>query len=138
MWGIFVHTLLVRCLTWLTCAVATWSFLISGAAADPGRDFPALPLPPAVETLVGFPQPHAAGRATHLELVRRAAEGRGLPPEVADAVAHVESAYDPNAVGAVGEIALMASLAPPAHTIGRSANQRMTAASAAALSASVD
>ncbi|WP_244470750.1 lytic transglycosylase domain-containing protein [Microvirga massiliensis] len=102
-----MHTLLVRYLTCHTCAVAVWFFLASGAAADPGRDFPALPLPPTVETLVGIPQPHSAGRATHLELVRRAAEGRGLPPEVADAVAHVESAYDPNAVGAVGEIGLM-------------------------------
>jgi hypothetical protein len=39
--------------------------------------------------------------------VRRAAEERGLPPEVADAVAHVESAYKPNAVGNVGEVGLM-------------------------------
>jgi hypothetical protein len=105
--GISVRTMLVGCLTCLICAVAAWSCLISRAAADPATDFPALPLPPAVETLVGFPQPHSAGRATHLELVRSEAEQRGVPPEVADAVVHVESAYDPNAVGAVGEIGLM-------------------------------
>jgi hypothetical protein len=105
--GISVHKLPVGCLTCLIFAVATWSCLASDAAADPATDFPALPLPPVVETLVDFPQSHAAGRATHLELVRRETEERGLPSEVADAVVHVESAYDPNAVGAVGEIGLM-------------------------------
>jgi hypothetical protein len=77
------------------------------AASLPVADFPVLPLPPAVEGLVAFPQPYAKGRAAHLALITREAEQQGLPAAVADAVAHVESAYNPNAVGGVGEVGLM-------------------------------
>jgi soluble lytic murein transglycosylase-like protein len=77
------------------------------AAALPTADFPFLPLPPAVESLVAFPQPYRMGRAAHLALVTREAEQQGLPVAIADAVAHVESAYNPNAVGGVGEVGLM-------------------------------
>ncbi|MFD1703628.1 lytic transglycosylase domain-containing protein [Methylopila henanensis] len=51
--------------------------------------------------------PAPEGRAAYVALVRREAAARGLPPEVAEAVAHVESGYEPSAVGAVGEIGLM-------------------------------
>lgn len=77
------------------------------ASSEPGGPFPALPLPPAVDGLVGFPQTYSRGRSAHLPLVTRAAEAQGLPPALADAVAFVESAYDPNAVGGVGEVGLM-------------------------------
>jgi hypothetical protein len=40
-------------------------------------------------------------------MVRREAEEQGLPPDIADAVAYVESSYNPRAVGAVGEVGLM-------------------------------
>lgn len=76
-------------------------------AAAPAAEFPPLPLPPQVEGLVAFPQPYAKGRAAHLALVTRHAEQEGLPPAIADAVAHVESAYNPSAVGGVGEVGLM-------------------------------
>lgn len=66
-----------------------------------------LPLPPAVETLVGLPQTGPKGRSVYLELVTREAERAGLPAAVADAVALVESGYDPRAVGGVGEVGLM-------------------------------
>ncbi len=49
----------------------------------------------------------AAARALTIAIVRRAAEARGLPPEVAEAVAFVETGFDPSAVGGVGEIGLM-------------------------------
>jgi len=95
------------------CAMAI--FLSLGLAAaraqegagPPAADFPVLPLPPAVEGLVAFPQPYAKGRAAHLALITRQAVQEGLPPAVADAVAHVESAYNPGAVGGIGEIGLM-------------------------------
>jgi len=83
---------------------AAWAQEDAGPTA---ADFPALPLPPAVEGLVAFPQPYAKGRAAHLALITRQAVQEGLPPAVADAVAHVESAYNPGAVGGVGEIGLM-------------------------------
>jgi len=48
-----------------------------------------------------------AGRALYLSTIVREAESRGLPPAVADAVTSVESGYDPNRVGGVGEVGLM-------------------------------
>ncbi len=48
-----------------------------------------------------------SGRATFIALVREEAEKAALPVDVADAVAFVESRYDPSVVGDVGEIGLM-------------------------------
>jgi hypothetical protein len=47
------------------------------------------------------------GRAAHLALIRKYAEQMRVPVDLADAVATVESAYDPHAVGLVDEIGLM-------------------------------
>lgn len=69
--------------------------------------FPVLPPPPAVEGLIGLPQTYTKGRSTYLALITREAEQRGLPAAIADAVAKVESGFDPNAVGGVGEVGLM-------------------------------
>jgi hypothetical protein len=57
--------------------------------------------PPALEAKE--PDTSKAYRA----LIRREAEKNGLPPDIADAVAAIESGYDPGAVGGVGEIGLM-------------------------------
>ena len=95
-----------RVIPWM-CAIAVCLSALAGVRADPSSDFPALPLPPSVEGLVAFPKPHPVGRAAHVRLVRSEAEQRGLPPELADAVASVESAYNPSAVGTVGEVGLM-------------------------------
>ncbi|MFC3691180.1 lytic transglycosylase domain-containing protein [Chenggangzhangella methanolivorans] len=52
--------------------------------------------------------PHGVSeRQSYVDIVRREASARGLPPEVAEAVAHVETGFRPDAVGAVGEIGLM-------------------------------
>jgi soluble lytic murein transglycosylase-like protein len=50
---------------------------------------------------------YPVGRAAHFELVRRIATELRVPIDLADAVATVESAYDPHAVGLVDEIGLM-------------------------------
>jgi soluble lytic murein transglycosylase-like protein len=44
---------------------------------------------------------------TYRALIKREAEKNGLPPDIADAVAAIESGYDPDAIGGVGEIGLM-------------------------------
>jgi soluble lytic murein transglycosylase-like protein len=44
---------------------------------------------------------------TYRALIKREAEMNGLPPDIADAVAAIESGYDPDAIGGVGEIGLM-------------------------------
>src|SRR5215204_7721787 len=81
------------------------------AQAEPDRAgaqaFPALPLPPAIEELVGMPQTYTAARSSYLALITSEAEQRGLPAALADAVAQVESRYDPKAMGSLGEVGLM-------------------------------
>ena len=69
--------------------------------------FPLLPFPPEVGDLIGLRQTYAKGRNAHLALVRREAERYRLPPELADAVAQIESSYNPQASGALGEVGLM-------------------------------
>ncbi|WP_431311115.1 transglycosylase SLT domain-containing protein [Methylobacterium nigriterrae] len=69
--------------------------------------FPDLPLPPAIEALVGLPMIYSRGRSTYLDMITQEAIRQGLPPAVADAVAQVETAYNPNAIGGVGEVGLM-------------------------------
>ncbi|GJE10914.1 MULTISPECIES: lytic transglycosylase domain-containing protein [Methylobacterium] len=60
------------------------------------------PVPPAAA-----PMPVTDARARFLPLIARAATGTGLPIAVADAVARIESGYDPAVVGSVGEVGLM-------------------------------
>jgi Transglycosylase SLT domain len=106
---------LCRYLALLACVLAPVR-----VGAEPESHFPTLPLPPPVEGLVGMPKPHPVGRLTHVRLVRQEAQQRGLPPEVADAVAQVESAYNPNAVGTVGEVGLMQVRPTTAAMLGHS------------------
>src|SRR4051812_13295110 len=69
--------------------------------------FPLLPFPPEVGDLIGLRQTYPKGRNAHLAIIRREAERYSLPPELADAVAQIESAYNPLASGALGEVGLM-------------------------------
>ena len=63
-------------------------------------------LPPAVFPAAPPPVP-ADARARFLPLIVREAAGTGLPVAIADAVARIESGYDPGVVGSFGEIGLM-------------------------------
>lgn len=47
------------------------------------------------------------GRTEYTDLLTREAMAKGLPPAVAEAVAFVESGFNPSAVGSVGELGLM-------------------------------
>ena len=92
-------------------AVLALSPITATAQAEPDRSgaqaFPALPLPPAIEGLIGIPQTYTTARSSYLALITSEAEQRGLPAALADAVAQVESRYDPKAVGSLGEVGLM-------------------------------
>lgn len=81
---------------------------VAPAAAAPAQPV-AVPSPAA-----GDPPSETALRA----MVRAEAEARGMPPEVAEAVADVESGYNPRAVGGVGEIGLMQILPSTARMLG--------------------
>ena len=101
------------CAAHVLCAVATLTLSPLGSQTKAetnviaGADFPDLPLPPAIESLTGFPQVYSKGRNTYLALVTREAEQYGLPPAVADAVAYIDSGYSPFVVGKAGEVGLM-------------------------------
>jgi soluble lytic murein transglycosylase-like protein len=58
------------------------------------------------------------GRARYLPLLTAEANARGLPPEVADAVARVESSYNSAAIGADGERGMMQVMPPTAAMLG--------------------
>lgn len=75
--------------------------------------------PPAAGTQVAS-EPVAApvDEAGYRALIRAEAESNGLPSEVAEAVAQVESGFNPRAVGGVGEIGLMQVLPSTARMLG--------------------
>lgn len=62
--------------------------------------------------------PVADGRSRYSTLLTAEAMRRSLPPALADAVATVESAYDPGARGTSGEIGLMQVLPSTADMLG--------------------
>jgi hypothetical protein len=99
----------------LPCATMLLTGSVAGWATD-NRDqreaarqsgFPDLPLPPVIDGPPEILPKTSTTRAAYVALVRREAESQGLPPDIADAVAYVESSYNPRAVGAVGEVGLM-------------------------------
>lgn len=57
-------------------------------------------------------------RARLIGMVRAEAKTRNLPEDLAEAVAYIESAYDPEARGAVGEVGLMQVLPSTAAMMG--------------------
>jgi soluble lytic murein transglycosylase-like protein len=67
--------------------------------------------PPAVEPKVEAPkstgEPASSFRAAVRALVEQEVRNTGLPADIADAVVHVESNYNPSVIGGVGEIGLM-------------------------------
>jgi Transglycosylase SLT domain len=102
--------------------------LARGSAACTGESPPLpvkRPAPADNQTLPGA-RPQAPGqvfdavqaRKYYQELMRREAEKNGLPPDIADAVAAVESGYDPDARGSAGEVGLMQVLPETAAMLG--------------------
>lgn len=112
------------------CAACMMVLPAAGAAAESSVENPPLPVPrpqalagpksaaslpphaPAqtVERDVGTPvSPTDPGptRKAYRVLIQREADKNGLPADIAESVAAIESGYDPAAVGAVGEIGLM-------------------------------
>jgi soluble lytic murein transglycosylase-like protein len=101
------------------------------ALADPAVLPPARPAAeapaPATAASTALPEtppmavvarPSPATRNQYLPLIEREAKARGLPSEVADAVARVESGYDPGAIGGAGERGLMQVMPPTAAMLG--------------------
>ncbi|WP_271200684.1 lytic transglycosylase domain-containing protein [Methylopila turkensis] len=91
-------------------------------AAGPAT--PAVASPAPQETVAAPKPPEAQGdeakgdEATIRGLIRVAAAENGVPAEIAEAVAEVESGFNPRAVGGVGEIGLMQVLPSTARMLG--------------------
>ncbi|MGA0532735.1 transglycosylase SLT domain-containing protein [Hansschlegelia sp. KR7-227] len=94
--------------------------------AAPAATAPAVPAPGPEAPSPDLPGTDAAEAAPAADLdetglraiVRKEALGAGLPPEVAEAVAEVESGFNPKSVGGVGEIGLMQVLPSTARMLG--------------------
>lgn len=71
-----------------------------------------LPLPPASQPAV------SDARMRYRALIEKEAAGSGLAPEIAEAVMGVESGYNPDVIGGVGEIGLMQLLPSTARMLG--------------------
>ena len=100
--------------------------LAFGATADaedgpipPARPetFPALSPPPEVTSAVASPA-LPVGRSLYLPMLYAEAKARGLPAEVADAVARIESGYNSAAIGGDGERGMMQVMPPTAAMLG--------------------
>lgn len=78
------------------------------AAAEPKAVEPAREaVAPKVEVEQSTDKPGPSFRAAVRAMVEEEARKTGLPADLADAVVHIESNYDPSAIGGVGEIGLM-------------------------------
>jgi soluble lytic murein transglycosylase-like protein len=97
-------------------ASAQPSSLLAAGANDRnklwGAESPVATTPPSQTSLAGD------RRARYRALIREQAKLAGLPPEIAEAVAEVESGLNPQAVGAAGEIGLMQVLPSTARMLG--------------------
>jgi soluble lytic murein transglycosylase-like protein len=77
----------------------------------------ALEAPPSAPGSVLRVKP-VAGPEDIVALIEREASRAGMPPEIAEAVAHTESGFNPRAIGADGEIGLMQILPSTARMLG--------------------
>jgi len=77
-------------------------------------------LPPTVPSL---PPDAASKRALYLDVLQRWAREQGVPAELVDAVAFVESTYDPTVIGKAGEIGIMQVLPSTASMLGFRGNR---------------
>jgi soluble lytic murein transglycosylase-like protein len=86
--------------------------------AAPADDAAAEAAKPAAEEAPKAPDAPPPSEASLRDMVRREAAKVGMPAEVAEAVADVESGFNPKAVGGVGEIGLMQVLPSTARMLG--------------------
>lgn len=84
----------------------------SGAAGNSATEPAGPPVPSSAVAKPRLPRETLRGQ------VMDAARAAGMPPELADAVATVESNYNASAIGGVGEIGLMQVLPSTAHMLG--------------------
>ena len=87
----------------------------SGLHAESENNQEAFVLPQAVSSL---PAAIASKRRLYLDVFEQRAREHIVPAELVDAVAFVESAYDPSAIGQAGEIGIMQVMPSTAAMLG--------------------
>lgn len=80
---------------------------VTASVAEPKSAEPAKETDAKVEAEKPADKPGPSFRAAVRAMVEEEVRRTGLPAEIADAVVHIESNYDPSLVGGVGEIGLM-------------------------------
>jgi soluble lytic murein transglycosylase-like protein len=90
------------------------------AVTDKPLDAPAMEVPPGNAGMLA--PGRNASQAEIIAMIDAAAKRAGMPAEIAEAVAHTESRFNPNAIGADGEIGLMQVLPSTARMLGYSGN----------------
>jgi soluble lytic murein transglycosylase-like protein len=129
-WFVVCSVAGAACKLCLVCAVCTIVLPPAGAGAASVVENPPLPVPrpaafanqqmsvsPAARgpanaaegntgTIGGATDP-GSSRKAYRALIQKEAEKNGLPADIAESVAAIESGYDPAAIGTVGEIGLM-------------------------------
>jgi soluble lytic murein transglycosylase-like protein len=78
-------------------------------------------------TVLFLPPGAALKRQLYLDMLEQHAREQTVPAELVDAVAFVESAYDPSAIGQVGEIGIMQVRPSTAAILGFKGNQAQLA-----------
>lgn len=98
----------------LKAGAALAALVLGPILAQPGLAQPA-PAPVQAEQQAS---PPAAGRSGYAALIELEARRRGIPAELAQAVATVESGWNPSAIGTSGEIGLMQIMPATASMLG--------------------
>jgi hypothetical protein len=96
----------------MRCALALLMAVLPTAAR--GNPIVAMPQGPVADV----PPPMPGSRATLWPMVEAEAKRQGVPPDLADAVAIVETGYTPDAVGGSGEIGMMQVMPATAAMLG--------------------
>lgn len=89
------------------CAVLFGGMSVASAGAIATTESTAGSEQPLLAKAERPPETSATKRSEYSDLLTREAKARGLPAEIATAVAFVESGFNPSAVGSVGELGLM-------------------------------
>jgi soluble lytic murein transglycosylase-like protein len=92
-------------------AAETATQTVAAAATSPDMDIPS---PIDAQAKPG----RITTRADIISAIEREARRQGIPPEIAEAVAHTESGFNPSLTGADGEVGLMQVLPSTARMMG--------------------
>jgi soluble lytic murein transglycosylase-like protein len=88
-------------------AIAPHPEASAAAVSEPKPPEQPKPDTATIEAPKAIGEPASSFRAAVRAMVEQEARNTGLPADIADAVVHVESNYDPAVIGGVGEIGLM-------------------------------